>query len=316
MDTLSNLVCYRGHNYPVWDVSFGPIGVYFASASHDRTARLWSCEHIYPLRIFAGHLSDVNTVQFHPNNKYIITGSDDKTVRLWDIQTGKCVRLFSGHSGSVTTVCISPDGKYAASASSAPVIKPSKKSEENKGTVFHNTLGTGTKTNGGDTGGLRTSASGTKIRTSQEPRAFSSEIAESNVIKVWDLGSGKQLLNLYGHTETINTLSFNNESTILLSGSSDQSVKAWNVTQVGEKGGNEGSARTTIIPKSNQSLQGTSNGGMEGKRDKFGVWKKDMIKESKELLKSWGTVSTPIFKIKFTTRNLAGAIGAYTPPEV
>lgn len=56
----SNIVCYKGHNYPVWDVDFGPLGVYFASASYDRTARLWSCEHINPLRLFVGHLSDVN----------------------------------------------------------------------------------------------------------------------------------------------------------------------------------------------------------------------------------------------------------------
>lgn len=58
--TYSNLVCYKGHNFPVWDVDFGPFGFYFATASHDRTARLWSCDHIYPLRIFAGHLSDVD----------------------------------------------------------------------------------------------------------------------------------------------------------------------------------------------------------------------------------------------------------------
>jgi len=29
-------------------------GHYFATCSHDRTARLWSTDHIYPLRIFAG----------------------------------------------------------------------------------------------------------------------------------------------------------------------------------------------------------------------------------------------------------------------
>jgi transcription initiation factor TFIID subunit 5 len=44
----------------VWDVEFSPLGYYFATASHDRTARLWSTDHIYPLRIFAGHLSDVD----------------------------------------------------------------------------------------------------------------------------------------------------------------------------------------------------------------------------------------------------------------
>lgn len=36
------------------------MGHYFASASHDRTARIWSVDRIQPLRIMAGHLSDVD----------------------------------------------------------------------------------------------------------------------------------------------------------------------------------------------------------------------------------------------------------------
>lgn len=100
----------------MWDVEFGPYGFYFATASHDRTARLWSCDHIHPLRIFAGHLSDVDTVKFHPNSKYLVTGSSDRTARLWDVQRGASVRVFAGHQGSVKTVAVSPDGKLMASA--------------------------------------------------------------------------------------------------------------------------------------------------------------------------------------------------------
>ena len=37
-----------------------PVDVYFVSCSHDTTARLWSCDLTYPLRIFAGHTSGVN----------------------------------------------------------------------------------------------------------------------------------------------------------------------------------------------------------------------------------------------------------------
>jgi len=40
------------------------MGQYFASASHDRTARLWSVERMQPLRIMAGHLSDVDVSLF------------------------------------------------------------------------------------------------------------------------------------------------------------------------------------------------------------------------------------------------------------
>ena len=64
MKTKTNLVCYKGHNYPVWDVDFSPLGYYFASASHDGTARIWSTDHIFPLRVLAGHLSDVDVCIF------------------------------------------------------------------------------------------------------------------------------------------------------------------------------------------------------------------------------------------------------------
>jgi WD40 repeat protein len=45
-------------------VQYSPVGHYFASASHDRTARVWCMERLHPLRILAGHLSDVD-VRFH-----------------------------------------------------------------------------------------------------------------------------------------------------------------------------------------------------------------------------------------------------------
>ncbi|GAA5910460.1 transcription initiation factor TFIID subunit 5 [Sporobolomyces salmoneus] len=116
LETYSNLVVYRGHREPVWDVEWGPRGIYFASASRDRTARLWITDKINAVRIFAGHLSDVNCVTFHPNSLYIATGSSDRTCRLWDVQKGMCVRVFVGHRGAVMKVKISPDGRWLASA--------------------------------------------------------------------------------------------------------------------------------------------------------------------------------------------------------
>ncbi|XP_027941717.1 transcription initiation factor TFIID subunit 5-like isoform X2 [Vigna unguiculata] len=94
---------------------FSPAGHYFASCSHDRTARIWSMDRIKPLRIMAGHLSDVDCVQWHPNCNYIATGSSDKTVRLWDVQSGECVRVFIGHRSMILSLAMSPDGRYMAS---------------------------------------------------------------------------------------------------------------------------------------------------------------------------------------------------------
>ncbi|RDB29258.1 Transcription initiation factor TFIID subunit 5 [Hypsizygus marmoreus] len=116
MDTMTNIVAFRGHENPVWDVKWSPMGIYFATASRDRTARLWSTDRLSCLRIYAGHLSDVDCVQFHPNSLYLATGSSDWTARLWDVQRGSCVRVFIGHQGAVSSLAISPDGRYLASA--------------------------------------------------------------------------------------------------------------------------------------------------------------------------------------------------------
>lgn len=60
LDLFKNLVVYRGHREPVWDVEWGPKGIYFATASRDRTARLWCCERVGAVRMFVGHVSDVD----------------------------------------------------------------------------------------------------------------------------------------------------------------------------------------------------------------------------------------------------------------
>lgn len=60
VQSQTSLVEYKGHNYPVWAISTGCKGSYFVSASQDHTARLWTTEYAFPLRIFAGHLNSVD----------------------------------------------------------------------------------------------------------------------------------------------------------------------------------------------------------------------------------------------------------------
>ncbi len=120
----SALICsYSGHLYSTWDVEVYSQLNLFSTCSKDCTARLWSFDNLYPLRVYCGHQSDVNCVKFHPNGSYLATGSSDKTVRLWSVQTSEFLRLFSGHRSRVFCVAFSPDGNYLASAGEDRKIK-------------------------------------------------------------------------------------------------------------------------------------------------------------------------------------------------
>jgi nucleoside phosphorylase/roadblock/LC7 domain-containing protein len=92
-------------------------GKLVASASRDKTVRLWDSATGGVRRTLKGHLDDFFAVAFSPDGKLVASASRDKTVRLWDSATGAVRRTLEGHSGWVKAVAFSPDGKLVASAS-------------------------------------------------------------------------------------------------------------------------------------------------------------------------------------------------------
>jgi WD40 repeat protein/energy-coupling factor transporter ATP-binding protein EcfA2 len=107
--------------YSGGNISFSPDGKMIASASEDKTVKLWSIEG-RELHTFKGHSSKVTSVSFSPDGKTIASASEDKTVKLWSIE-GTQLHSLKGHSGAVTSVSFSPDGKTIASASSDGSVK-------------------------------------------------------------------------------------------------------------------------------------------------------------------------------------------------
>jgi WD40 repeat protein len=94
-----------------------------ASASYDKTVRLWDAVTGAALRTLEGHSGSVSSVAFSPDGKVVTSASDDYTVRLWDAVTGAALRTLEGHSWRVNSVAISPDGKVVASASHEETVR-------------------------------------------------------------------------------------------------------------------------------------------------------------------------------------------------
>jgi len=112
---IPHSVVVLNHDGLVTNVVFSPNGKYIATASSDKTARLWNAstgEQIFVLN----HDGPVNNVVFSPEGKYVATASDDNTTGLWDVSTGKQIFVLN-YDGPVNNVVFSPDGKYVVTAS-------------------------------------------------------------------------------------------------------------------------------------------------------------------------------------------------------
>jgi WD40 repeat protein len=84
----------EGHEAPVLGLAFSPDGRLLASASADRTIRLWDTGAWEPVRTLSGHDGPVNKLAFTPDGRTLLSASDDKTARVWNVPSGELVRKW------------------------------------------------------------------------------------------------------------------------------------------------------------------------------------------------------------------------------
>ena len=104
-------------------MAFSPDGALLATASTDRTARVWDLATGTTRTTLQGHTLGVNGVAFSPDGTLIATASTDRTTRIWDLATGTTCATLDGHTSGVNGVAFSPDGSLLATASNDGTIR-------------------------------------------------------------------------------------------------------------------------------------------------------------------------------------------------
>ena len=113
----------QGHTRGINDVCWSPTAEYLATASDDKSLRLYDAEKGETFVEFKGHQNFVFCCKFNPQSNLLVSGSYDETVKLFDVRCGECVMTLPAHSDPVTGVDFSPDGTCIVSGSYDGLIR-------------------------------------------------------------------------------------------------------------------------------------------------------------------------------------------------
>lgn len=237
---------FKGHTGEVNSVSFSPDGKTLASASQDKTVKLWDINSGKEIKTFKGHTNSVNSVSYSPDGKTLASASRDKTVKLWDIITsGKEINTLKGRT-DVNSVSFSLDGKTLASASHDTTVK-----------LWDVKSGKEIRTLKEHTGYVK------NISFSPDDKALASASFDKTV-KLWEFKSGKEIKTLIGHTDFVNSISFSPDGKILTSASWDRTVKLWDINSGREiktlKGHTESVSSVSFSPDGKILASASRNG--------------------------------------------------------
>lgn len=132
---------FTGHQGVIIHVAFSPNGFYFASASFDKSIRIWSAINGSEICILRGHIGNVHRIVWSPDSRFLMSASSDSTVKIWNFlkankncSKGKSLKKSSEfksmlikdlpeHLDEVYTVDWSPDGSKCASGGKDKLLK-------------------------------------------------------------------------------------------------------------------------------------------------------------------------------------------------
>ncbi|KAL6716961.1 hypothetical protein ACLMJK_004874 [Lecanora helva] len=208
----SCLQTLEGHSGSVSSVVFSHNSKHVASASHDKTIKIWDASSGKCLQTLQGHSGWVNSVVFSHDSKHVASASHDKTIKIWDTSSGKCLQTLQGHSGWVRSVVFSYDSKHVASASHDETIK-----------IWDTSSGKCLQTLQGHSGWVRS------VVFSYDSKHVASA-SHDKTIKIWDASSGKCLQTLQGHSGSVSSVVFSHNSKHVASASHDKTIKIWDTS--------------------------------------------------------------------------------------
>jgi len=210
---------------PLEAVAFNPVGAFVATGGRGSPIRVWNLDHPEEPIVFTGDSGSASALAFAPDGNTLASGGADNAIRLHDFRSPEQQPMkLEGHSGPVRALAFLPDGATLVSAGDDDTVRLW---EVAAGELRHT---------------FKMSNSIRALAVSPDGRWLAAG-GYAKTIRVWRLPPSRGMnevnpadpaedsFDLAGHTGTINALVFSPDSHHLISGSSDKSIRLWDVAK-------------------------------------------------------------------------------------
>jgi WD40 repeat protein len=242
------LMVQNGHSDNVLGLAFNAEGTRLATASSDKTIKIWDVGTGQLLLTLQG--SGWNyAVAFGPDGHWLASAGSNKTITLWDLATGQEKTTLRGHSDAIRSIALSRDGTRLASGSDDKTVKlwdvgtgqlqatlpahtgivfgvafsPDGKSLASIDSSLHlwdvasATLKSSFQGKSGKLQAVAFSPDGKRLVTGSYDK----------VVELWDAATGRVEASLSGHEGSIESVAFSPDGKRVASSSTDKTAKLW-----------------------------------------------------------------------------------------
>jgi len=241
----------RGHMDLITSLAFSGDGQSLASGSDRGTVEIWNVDSWTFRASFAGHTNRVNRLAFHPKDAVLQSTGADDTIRIWDLKPlGESKVFKSPQAGQ--KLCVSPDGRILAAYGGLnntvrfwrlqPDFRELPALPTQKGVILSVAFDQDAKTvfvSTHDSVVTRWEFASLSPMETYWQRVLAKRLALSadstvlatagndNLIRIWDVDSGREIHALRGHTASISQLALSADGETLVSVEEDHEVKVW-----------------------------------------------------------------------------------------
>jgi WD40 repeat protein len=205
----------KGHSGKITKLSYSNDGSRLASASTDKTVRIWSTttyntlKTYITLKILQGHTGEVTGVAFNQSGSKIITTSNDKSAIIWDVESGKQLATLKGHNDSVTDAIFHPTNGTILTTSL-----------DNKTIVWNALTYEKLKILSGHQAGVRA------IAFNPNDKDFTT-VSDDKTAIIWDANTYEYIGKLIGHNNSLLSVAYSGDGERIITGSSDSTAIIW-----------------------------------------------------------------------------------------